>query len=177
MTVEEITQTLQRVAENQAKHDELHERHTADVAEIVNMIAATIESLSRHDRQLDRLFELVGIQGERQLEHEQRFAENEKRFAVLAEANRRAGERIERLEGSYELLESFVRDSRNESRDYFTQTDIKLAKLAEIQATTNEVLASFIRETNERFAEVAKSQARTDEQIRALAERNGGSGK
>src|SRR5262252_5347251 len=100
MTVEEITQTLERVADNQARHDEIHERHKADIAEMDRMIAANIESLNRHDRQLDRLFELVGVLGERQLENETRFAE-------LVESNKRAAERIEKLEGSYDLLESF----------------------------------------------------------------------
>src|SRR5262245_51403301 len=109
MTVEEITQTLQRVADNQTRHDEMHARHSADIAEIDKQIALIVESQNLHDQQLGRLFELVGTLGDQQLENERLFAENEKRFAELAEANRRAGERIEKLEGSYELLESFVR--------------------------------------------------------------------
>jgi DNA repair exonuclease SbcCD ATPase subunit len=176
MTIEEITQTLQRVAENQARHDEMHARHSADVAEIDKMIAANAESLNRHDRQLDRLFEIVGVLGERQVE-------NDKRFAELAEANRRAGERVEKLEGSYELLESFVRDFREESRDYFAQTDRKLAALADLQAATAGLVAGFVKETNGRFVEtdgqikaLIAAQTRTDEQIRHLIERNGSSG-
>lgn len=103
MTIEEITQTLQTVAENQAKHDErqarfdanmvkleeAHTRHTADIAEIDRQIAAIVESQTHHDRQLARIFEVMG--------------KNEERFAELADSQRR-------LEGFYELLESFVRD-------------------------------------------------------------------
>jgi len=191
MTIEEIAQTLQTVAENQAKHDErqaehlqnmrrieeAHARHIADIADIDKMIAANAESLNRHDRQFDRLFEIVSVLGDKQIE-------NDKRFAELAEANRLAGERIERLEGSYELLESFVRDFRNESRDYFAQTDRKLATLADVQAATAELVAGFVKETNGRFVEtdgqikaLIAAQTRTDEQIRHLIERNGSSKK
>lgn len=183
MTIEEITQTLERVAENQARSDsaqarfeanmakleEAHARHTADVAEIDKMIAANIEALNRHDRQLDRLFEIVGVLGDRQIE-------NDKRFAELVEANRRAGERIEKLEGSYELLESFVRDFREETRDYFAETDRKLARLADVQAATAEIVAGFVRETNGRFVETDKRLAEfvseTDRRFSVL-ERNG----
>jgi hypothetical protein len=154
MTVEEITQTLRTVAENQATHsanmakiEEMQARHSADIAEIDKQIAAIVESQNRHDRQLARIFEMMG--------------KNEERFAELAESQRR-------LEGSYELLESFVRDFRNESRDYFTETDRKLARLAEVQAATAELVAGFVRETNSRSAEVDIRQSRTDDQINAL---------
>src|SRR5215831_16877054 len=108
MTVEEIAQTLGRVAENQARHDEMHARHSADIAEIDKMIAATLESQNRYDRQLARIFEVMG--------------KSEERFLMLADGMRR-------LEGSYELLESFVRSVREETRDYFAETDVKLAAL------------------------------------------------
>ncbi len=166
MTVEEITQTLQTVAENQAKHAELHSRHIADIAEIDRMIAASLESQNRYDEQLARLFEVVGDLADSQLK-------NEERFAKLAEAQRR-------LEGNCELLEAFVRESRNETRDYFAETDKKLATLAVVHAETAELLAEFVKETNGRFVEtdgqikaLIAAQARTDEQIRHLLERNG----
>jgi chromosome segregation ATPase len=168
MTVEEITQTLQTVAENQARHDErqlafdanmakleeAHARHTADVAEIDKQIAAIVESQTRHDRQLARIFEAIG--------------KNEERFLMLADGMRR-------LEGSYELLESFVRGFREESRDYFSQTDRKLAALADVQMATADLVAGFVKDTNGRFAEtdkklasLAESQSQTDGQIKAL---------
>jgi hypothetical protein len=71
---------------------------------------------------------------------------------------------------------------------------VKIAALASIQSTTNDVLAAFIKETNGRSAETDKrlatlteaqartdeqikalilSQTRTDEMVRALVERNG----
>jgi chromosome segregation ATPase len=169
MTVEEITQTLERVADNQARHDEIHERHKADIAEMDRMIAANIESLNRHDRQLDRLFELVGVLGERQLENETRFAE-------LVESNKRAAERIEKLEGSYDLLESFVRSVREEARDYFAETDRKLARLADVQAETAGLVAAFVKESNGRFAEtdrrLAEFVSETDRRF-SILERDG----
>jgi hypothetical protein len=82
---------------------------------------------------------------DKQLKNEELFAENEKRFAELADAQRRADSRMERLEGSYELLESFVRDSRNESRDYFVETDKRLAALAEAQAQTDGMVRALIK--------------------------------
>src|SRR6266540_715024 len=136
MTVEEITQTLQTVAENQAKHAELHSRHIADIAEIDRMIAASLESQNRYDEQLARLFEVVGDLADSQL--------------------------------------------KNEKRDYFAETDKKLATLAVVHAETAELLAEFVKETNGRFVEtdgqikaLIAAQARTDEQIRHLLERNG----
>jgi hypothetical protein len=90
----------------------------------------------------------MGDLADKQIKNEELFAENEKRFLMLAEAQRRADSRMERLEGSYELLESFVRDFRAETRDYFTETDKRLAALVE-------------------------AQARTDEQIRHILSRNG----
>src|SRR5215470_13283125 len=159
MTIEEITQALATVAENQARHGELHARHSAhmaemermqaahsaDIAEIDKQIAAVIESQNRHDRQLQRLFDVMDDLADKHLE-------NEGRFASLAESQRR-------LEGSYDLLESFVTEFRNDTRDYFAQTDSKLATLAGVQAATSDLLAAFVTETNGRFAETDKRMA------------------
>ena len=127
-------------------------RHSVDIVEMDRQLAAIIESQNRNDRQLARLFEVVGVLGEQQLE-------NEKRFAELVEANKRASGRIEKLEGNYELLESLVREFRSESRDYFAETDKKLARLAIAQAETAELVAEFVKETNGRFAETDKRLA------------------
>jgi len=169
MTIEEITQTLQRVAENQAKHAELHSRHIADISEIDKQIAAVIESQNRHDRQLQRLFDVMGDITDKQLKNEELFAENEKRFAELAESQRR-------LEGSYELLESFAKSVRQETHNYFAETDVKLAALASVQAETAELVSAFVKETNGRFAETDKRLAEfvseTNRRFSAI-ERNG----
>src|SRR5262245_42595263 len=102
MTLEEITATLQTVAGNQAKHDEMHARHSthmaemesmqarhsanmakieemsvrhsADIAEIDEMIAAGVESQNRFDRQLTRLYEVVSDLADKHLKNEERFA-------------------------------------------------------------------------------------------------------
>jgi len=44
MTIEEIERILQTVAENQAKHDEMHSRHAADIAEIDRGMASLLGS-------------------------------------------------------------------------------------------------------------------------------------
>ncbi|MCI0387373.1 MAG: hypothetical protein MOB07_01200 [Acidobacteria bacterium] len=154
MTIEEITQTLQTVAENQAKHAEMHSRHSADIAEIDRMLEMSLRSQNRHDERLAVVSEIMHTLADKQIKNEELFAENEKRFAELAEAQRRAEFRMEKLEGYYKLLESFVRDFRNETRDHFAETDKRLAE--------------FINETNRRAALADKRQARTDEQIKAL---------
>jgi len=169
MTIEEITQTLQTVAENQAKHDAMHARHLADIAEIDRMIVATLESQNRYDKQLAHLFDVVSDLSDKQLKNEELFAQNERRFAELAEAQRRADFRMERLEGSYELLESFVRDFRNETHQHFAETDKRLGALAEAQARTDEQM----NRTDEQIKALILTQTRTDEMVRHLLGRNG----
>src|SRR5262245_63038678 len=108
MTIEEITQTLQTVAENQAKHDEMHSRHAADIAEIDRMLAASLQSQDRYDEQLSAIREIMHDLADKHLKNEERFAE-------LAEARERHEIRMAQLEASYELFEGFVRDFKNET--------------------------------------------------------------
>jgi chromosome segregation ATPase len=169
MIIEEITQTLQRVADNQARHDEMHARHSADIAEIDKMIAASLESQNRYDKQLARLFEVVGDLADRQIKNEEIFAE-------LARARERHEVRMGQLEASYELFESFVRDFREETRDHFAETDKRLAELAISQAKTDEQMMRTderMNRTDEQIKALIAAQTRTDEQIRLLLERNG----
>jgi uncharacterized coiled-coil protein SlyX len=151
VTTEEITQTLQTVAENQAAMDrrqaehlanmarleEAHARHLADVAEIDRMLAANVRSLERHDKQLDRLFELVGDQVDKQ-------AKNEEILAGLAASRERHDARMAHLEASHELFESFVRDFRTETHDHFAETDKRLADLATAQAHTDQQIKDLV---------------------------------
>jgi hypothetical protein len=174
MTIEKITQTLQRVADNQAKHDEMHARHSADIAEIDRVIVVSLESQSRYDKQLARMFEVMGDLADVMSDLADKQLKNEELFA----------EAQMRLEGGYDLLEVFVRESRNETRDYFAETDKKLSALAVVQAGTAELLAECVKETNGRFvetdkrlAELARAQTRTDEMVRAMLERNGSTDK
>jgi chromosome segregation ATPase len=155
MTTEEITQTLQAIAANQAKHDEMHARHSMDIAEIDRMIAATAESQNRYDKQLGRLFDVVSDLSDKQLKNEELFAE-------LAAARERHEVRMGQLEASYELFESFVKDFREETHEHFAETDKRLADLAGAQAKTDEQIKALIL-----------AQTRTDEMVRALIERNG----
>lgn len=91
MTIEEIERILRNVAENQAKHDEMHSRHSADIAEIDRGIAALLNSQNRYEERMTRLDEVLHDLADRQLKNEDRFAElansqvkNEERFAELA---------------------------------------------------------------------------------------------
>src|SRR5262249_2841690 len=187
MTIEEITQTLQTVAENQAKHDEMHSRHAADIAEIDRMLAASLQSQNRYDEQLSAIREIMHDLADKHLKNEERFAE-------MIEARRVNEMRLDKMEASYELLEQFVRDFREENRarhqetdnhftetdkrmaefvgetnGRFTETDKKLAELAVAQAKTDEQM----NRTDEQIKALVAAQTRTDEQIRSLLDRNG----
>jgi len=194
MTIEEITQTLQTVAGNQAMHsanvakvEELQARHSADIAEMDRMLNLSLQSQNRYDERLAVVSDIMHTLADRQIKNEELFAENEKRFARLADAQMRYEGRLDKLEASYELLEEFVRDFRNEAEarqdkleefvsdfrretnGYFAETDKKLSALAEAQLKSDALFA----ETDKRLSALAESQARTDKQIRLLIERNG----
>jgi hypothetical protein len=173
MTTEEITQTLQTIAANQAKHDEMHARHLADIAEIDRMIVATVESQNRHDKQLGHLFEVVSDLSDKQLKNEELFAENEKRFAELAGARERHEVRMGQLEASYELFESFVRDFREETHEHFAETDKRLAEFVNEAKGRFTNLAEAQAKTDEQLKALILAQTRTDEMVRALIKRNG----
>jgi len=187
MTIEEITQTLQTVAENQAKHDEMHSRHAADIAEIDRMLAASLQSQNRYDEQLSAIREIMHDLADKHLKNEERFAE-------LVEARRVNEMRLDKMDASYELLEQFVRDFREETHarqqeadnrfaetdkrmaefigetnGRFAETDKKLAELAVAQAKTDEQM----NRTDEQIKALVAAQARTDEQIKTLLDRNG----
>src|SRR5262249_15334085 len=127
MTLEEITATLQTVAENQAKHDEMHSRHVADIAEIDRMLSASLQSQNRYDERLATISDIMHDLADKQLKNEERFAETDKRFAELAAAQMRYEARQEHLEASYQLFEDFVRGFRSETNGRFAETDKRLA--------------------------------------------------
>src|SRR5262249_24214437 len=95
--------------------------------------------------------------------------ETDKRFAQLADAQRSYEERQGRLEASFQLLEGFVRDFRNETNDRFAETDRRLALLAEAQAKTDEQM----KRTDERINALIEAQVKADERINQLFNRNG----
>ena len=194
MTIEEITQTLQTVAENQSRHSEhmaemesMQAKHSADIAEIDRMLAASLQSQNRYDEQLSAIREIMHDLADKHLKNEERFAE-------MIEARRVNEMRLDKMEASYELLEQFVRDFREENRarhqetdnhftetdkrmaefvgetnGRFTETDKKLAELAVAQAKTDEQM----NRTDEQIKALVAAQTRTDEQIRSLLDRNG----
>ena len=138
MTIEEITHTLQTVAENQA-------RHSAHIAELDKMLATLVQSQNRYDAMLSRHDDILRDLADKQLKNEERFAETDKRFAQLAAAQLRYEARREQLEASFQLLERFVRDFRNETDEHkastdrlYAETDKKLIALAEAQMKTDE---------------------------------------
>jgi len=215
MTIEEITQTLQTVASNQAKHGEMHSRHRSDIAELDRMLELSLQSQNRYDERLAQVSEIMRTLADKQLKNEELFAE-------LAAARERHEVRMGQLEAIYELLEQFVRDFRNETHDHFAETDKKLSALAEAQARTDEqmkrtdkrvdalaqnivdvtrdiaALTRNITSVNGRVSQIgerldqvaalqmasaeqikalASAQARTDEQIGKLLDRNGSTAK
>jgi chromosome segregation ATPase len=190
MTAEEIERILLTVAENQAaltstaaRADErlgwvaerldhvgerldqvvaLQARHSADIAEIDKTVALILGSQSRLDDQLSVISGVMRDLADKQLKNEERFAENEKRFAELAEI-------LVRFDARQELLERFVRDIRAETNGYFAETDRRLTALAEAQARAGERM----NHTDEQIRALITAQARTDDQIQQLVERNG----
>jgi succinate dehydrogenase flavin-adding protein (antitoxin of CptAB toxin-antitoxin module) len=159
MTIEEITHTLRAVSENQA-------RHSADIAEIDKMLVTLVQSQNRYEAMLSRCDDVLRELADRQLKNEERFAETDKRFAQLAAAQLRYETRREQLEASFQLIEQFIRDSRNEANEHrvstdrlFAETDKKLMALAEAQTRTDEQMK------------------RTDELFRLSLERNGSKAK
>jgi succinate dehydrogenase flavin-adding protein (antitoxin of CptAB toxin-antitoxin module) len=155
MTIEEITRTLQTVAENQA-------RRSADIAEIEKILSLLVQSQNRYDAMTSRHDDILHDLADKHLKNEERSAETDKRFAQLAAAQLRYEARREQLEASFQLLEQFVRDFRNEINEHtastyslFAETDKKLVALAEAQTKTDEQMK------------------RTDELLRLSLERNG----
>ncbi len=162
MTVEEIERILQTVAENQARAD--------------SEFAMLLKSQNRYEDRLATISDIMRDLADKQLKNEERFAETDKRFAQLADAQARHEARMERLDASYQLLEQFVRDFRNEANGrmaetdkLFAETDKKLAALASAQARTD----GQMKRTDEAIKALTRAQAKTDEQIRMLLGRNG----
>src|SRR5262245_21628534 len=142
-----------------AKLEEAHARNTADIAEIDRMLAASLQSQNRYDEQLSASREIMYDLADKHLKNEMRFAE-------LVEARRVNEMRLDKMEASYEPLEQFVRDFREETRtrqqetdNRFAETAKRLAELAVAQAETDRRVADFVRETNGRSTETDKRMA------------------
>ncbi len=97
MTVEAIERILQTVAENQAT--------------LTGQAARTDERLDRIAERLDQVAALRARHDEMHSRHLANMAKIER----LADAQMRDEGRLDKLEASYELLEEFVRNFRNET--------------------------------------------------------------
>jgi uncharacterized protein (UPF0335 family) len=101
-------------------------------------------------------------------------AEADRRFAELAEAQRRteeslAAHRAETERRFAELAEAQRRHAvhRQEFLEHRAETERRFAELAEAQRRTEESLAAHRAETERRFAELAEAQRRTEESLAA----------
>jgi chromosome segregation ATPase len=183
MTTEEITRILQTVAQNQARADE--------------EFAMLLKSHNRYEERLATISDIMHDLADKQIKNEERFAETDKRFAQLADAQMRHEARMAQLEANYELFEGFVRDFRNETNqrldghdeanvqtesrlDALIDTQIQLTHRVDALTADISVVNGRAAATDDRLDRMAgmvealvSAQARTDEQIRSLLDRNG----
>ena len=145
MTIEEITHTLQAVAENHAKL-------SAEIAEIDRILATLVQTQSRYDAMLTRHDDILHEIADKQLGNEERFTETDKRFAQLAATQLRSEARREQLESSFQLLEQFAREFRNQTNENTLATD------------------KLFSEAEKKLIALVESQAKTDEQINRTGE-------
>src|SRR5262249_55417612 len=102
--LDQIGERLDQVAALQAKHDEMHARHAANMAEITTVlarhsadiveidsgIASLLNSQNRYEERQAALSDILHDIADKQLKNEERFAETDKRFAELAAAQVRS---------------------------------------------------------------------------------------
>ena len=152
----EMEKAQARHTANMAKLEEAHARHSADISEIDKGIASLLNSQNRYEERLATISDIMHDLADKQLKNEELFTGTDKRFAQLADAQMRYEGRLDQMEASYQLLEQFVRDFRNETNDRFVETDKRLAALAEAQAKTDEQM----KLTGEQIKALTESQTR-----------------
>lgn len=163
MTVEEITQTLQTVAENQAHLDET-------VKQIAVAHKSVVELVRRHEERIDgqdvnrresdeRIEALINAQ----VRHEARREELEEAYKLVARSHATIVKLLERHE---ERLDGHDRD--------LERTDGRLDAVIDDQISARSQAEERGRLLDEKLARLQEAQARADEQIRLLAARNGG---
>lgn len=131
MTFEETTRTLQTVAENQARHDEMHARHSERIAEIEEGVKALIDAQVRYEarrEELEEAFKLVA-----------------RAHADMVEMIRRHEERLDghdsdhtRTDGRLDALIDDQISARSRAEERGRLLDEKLARLAEAQRRADE---------------------------------------
>jgi hypothetical protein len=119
--------------------------------EIERTLLAVAENQVRHDEEFAMLMRSHNRFDERlervsNIMHDlaDKQLKNEERFAQLADIVVRSDARLAQLEASHQLLEQFVRDFRADTNGHFAETDQKLAQLAESQLKTDEALRALI---------------------------------
>ncbi len=154
-------ENLQRLSEAFVAHRQeflaYQAQNEARFAELAEAVRRLSEAFVAHRQEfLEHRQEFLDLRREFQ-EHRQEFleyrAETERRFAELAEAQRR----------HYEEFAAH----RQEFLEYRAETDRRFAELAEAQRRTEESLAAHRAETERRFAELAEAQRRTEESLAA----------
>lgn len=182
MTFEEITQTLQTVAENQARAEALASR----LDETVKQIAEGHKTL----------IELVGVQDGRLDGHDTQRHETDKRIEALINAQVRADEHIEalinaqvRYEAKQDKLEEAFRlvavshaqlvemiqlhENRLDGHDEAqARADVRIDALIDDQIAVRRQAEERGRILDEKLARLQEAQSRADEQIRLLTGHN-----
>jgi chromosome segregation ATPase len=145
---------LASINENLARTAALQAQHAQDIAQIDTIVESLSNSVNRHDERLERIESILSDLVDKQSITEERFVE-------LASIQKQSERRLARLEGNFELFIEFVKDFREESKDFFRLSDRQFASLAKAQERTDAQIAALVG-----------GQARTDERVKAL-ESNG----
>ncbi len=154
-------ESLHRLSESFTAHRQEFLEYRAETdrrfAELAEAQRRHYEEFAAHRQEfLEHRQEFLDLRREFQ-EHRQEFleyrAETDRRFAELAEAQRR----------HYEEFAAH----RQEFLEYRVETDRRFAELAEAQRRTEESLAAHRAETERRFAELAEAQRRHYEEFAA----------
>ncbi|HXF69583.1 MAG TPA: hypothetical protein VNK89_07230 [Thermoflexus sp.] len=147
-------------AETERRFAELREEVTAARAEADRRFAELAEAQRRTEERVGRLEEAVERLAEAQRRHYEEFAahrqeflayrvEADRRFAELAEAQRRTEERVGRLEEAVERLAEAQRRHYEEFAAHRVETDRRFAELAEAQRRHYEEFVALRREFQE----------------------------
>lgn len=172
MTVEEIEQTLQTVAGNQARLTEAqikYETRQERLDETVKQIAESHQTI----------IQLVRLQEERIDGHDTALRATDEKLTALIDAQIGLESRQARLEESHQLLVQLARiqeeriDGQDEAR---RDTNARLDALLDSQILLTErvsTLTDDIAALTEQTKALVTAQARTGEQFRLLLERNG----
>jgi DNA repair exonuclease SbcCD ATPase subunit len=125
----------------------------------------------RMERSFQRAARLILALYRAQRQHYKEFvahrAETDRRFAELAEAQRRTEESLRRLAEEFAAHRQEFIAHRQEFLEFRAEVDRRFAELAEAQRRHYEEFAAYRAETDRRFAELAEAQRRHYEEFAA----------